>query len=85
MEADGYLDMAFVLPEVMGDGTAAALYDRLMQAARAKGLTTFTVDAAHQSHRFLTRRGWQVVQREMHEANGQVFERFQMALTLPEA
>ena len=59
MAATGYLDMAFVVPEVMGTGTAAALYDRLMTRARTAGLTRFTVKAAEQSRRFLTRRGWQ--------------------------
>jgi putative acetyltransferase len=58
MDDTGYLDMAFVLPEVMGNGTAAALYDTVLARARAEGLTHFTVRAAVQSHRFLARRGW---------------------------
>ena len=58
MDDTGYLDMAFVLPEVMGNGTAAALYDTLMTRAKQAGLTRFTVRAAIQSHRFLARRGW---------------------------
>ena len=58
MDHSGYLDMAFVIPEVMGNGTAAALYDTVMARARQAGLTHFTVKAAVQSHRFLARRGW---------------------------
>ena len=60
MDHTGYPDMAFVIPEVMGNGTAAALYDALMARATAAGLTRFTVRAAHQSRRFLARRGWQL-------------------------
>ena len=67
MDDSGYLDMAFVIPEVMGDGTAAALYDTLMTRAKAAGLTRFTVRAAHQSRRFLSRRGWQLDRMETVE------------------
>lgn len=80
MDATGYLDMAFVLPEVMGTGTAAALYDGLMATARAAGLRRFTVRAAHQSHRFLSRRGWTVDRFERYPADGQVYDLFHMSL-----
>lgn len=80
MDATGYLDMAFVIPEVMGDGTAAALYDALMERARARGLARFTVRAAEQSRRFLARRGWQVTGHERLEDQGQVFDICLMAL-----
>ncbi len=80
MDPTGYLDMAFVIPEVMGKGTAAALYDTLMARARAEGLTRFTVRAAHQSNRFLARRGWTVDQFERYATDGQVYDLFQMSL-----
>ena len=73
MDHTGYLDMAFVLPEVMGNGTAAALYDTMMERAKAAGLTRFTVRAAHQSHRFLTRRGWQFDGMETFDEGGHVY------------
>lgn len=82
MDATGYLDMAFVLPEVMGTGTAAALYDALMAMAMARDadLRRFTVRAAHQSHRFLSRRGWTVDRFERYPADGQVYDVFLMSL-----
>ena len=70
MDDTGYLDMAFVIPEVMGNGTAAALYDTVMARARAAGLTRFTVRAAHQSHRFLARRGWVLDRMQTFEEDG---------------
>lgn len=79
---DGELDMAFVIPEVMGDGTAAALYDTLLDCARAQGMTRLTVHASPQSNRFLTRRGWQVDGRERVEDAGEVFDLYLMSLTL---
>lgn len=82
MEPTGYLEMAFVIPEVMGNGTAAALYDALMVQAKSNGLTRFSVRAAHQSNRFLARRGWQVDQVERFAADGQVYDLFQMSLNM---
>ncbi len=79
---DGELDMAFVIPEVMGDGTAAALYDRLLAHAREQGLTRLTVHASPQSNRFLTRRGWGVDGMERIEDGGQVFDLYLMSLSL---
>ena len=70
MDDTGYLDMAFVIPEVMGNGTAAALYDTVMAHARAAGLTRFTVKAAVQSHRFLARRGWQLDRMQTFDEDG---------------
>lgn len=80
MDDTGYLDMAFVLPEVMGNGTAAALYDALITRARARGLARFTVRAAEQSRRFLARRGWVVLARERLEDKGETFFTYLMAL-----
>ena len=48
---------AFVLPEVMGRGHAAALYDGVLEHARTTGLARLTAHASHYSGRFLARRG----------------------------
>ena len=79
---DGELDMLFVLPEVMGDGTAAQLYDTLLHQARAVGLARLTVRASDLSHRFLTRRGWALDGRERLEDAGEVFHLYLMSLNL---
>ncbi|THD82792.1 GNAT family N-acetyltransferase [Aliigemmobacter aestuarii] len=55
---EGHLDMAFVLPEVMGKGHAAALYDVLLDRARAEGMNRLTVHATPYSKSFLMKRGW---------------------------
>lgn len=79
---DGYLDMAFVAPEVMGTGVAAALYDTLIGHAQAQGLTTLGTHASHLARRFFARRGWQVVETQQHPVGDQTLERFAMSLTL---
>lgn len=82
MDQTGYLDMAFVLPEVMGNGTAAALYDTVMARAKAAGLTHFTVRASHQSHRFLSRRGWHLDRMETFVEDDDTFTAAMMSLDL---
>jgi putative acetyltransferase len=82
MDDTGYLDMAFVIPEVMGTGTAAALYDTVMLRAQASGLTRFTVKAAHQSRRFLTKRGWHFDRMETFTEDGNTYTSAMMSLDL---
>jgi putative acetyltransferase len=60
MTPEGYLDMAFVLPEVMGKGHAGAIYDVLLAHAKAAGIARLTVRASHFSRRFLEKRGWRL-------------------------
>ncbi len=83
MDRTGYLDMAFVIPEVMGDGTAAAFYDTMMASAVAAGLRHFTVKAAHQSHRFLARRGWILDRMETFTEDGETYTTAMLYLDLP--
>lgn len=82
LRRDGELDMAFVIPEVMGDGTAAALYETLIATAKAEGFGRLTVRAAHQSNRFLARRDWKVDGIERLEDGGEVYELFLMSLDM---
>lgn len=58
MAEDGFLDFAYVTPDWMGRGAAAALYDRIEDWARTQSLSLLTTEASHLSQRFLTRRGW---------------------------
>ena len=82
MTPEGHLDMAFVLPEEMGRGTAAALYDALLARARGAGLQRLTVHASHLARPFLERRGWQAETAETVALRGQRLERFVMSLGL---
>lgn len=66
----GYLDLAFVLPEAMGQGVAAALYAVLEGRARALGLACLTTEASHLAEPFFARHGWRVVRRQRVERHG---------------
>ncbi len=55
---DGFLDLAFVLPEAMGTGVAAALHDRVLVEAEARDLLRLTTEASHIARRFFIKQGW---------------------------
>lgn len=55
---DGFLDLAFVLPEAMGTGVAAALHDRVLAEAEARRLSRLTTEASHIARRFFIKQGW---------------------------
>lgn len=61
---DGHLDLAYVLPEERGRGTAAKLHEAVEDAARDLGLGWLTTDASLLALPFLLRRGWRRVARQ---------------------
>jgi putative acetyltransferase len=79
---DGLLDMAFVLPEVMGKGVATALYQSLLAKARTAGLSRLTVDASPYSHGFLRKHGWQVDWEGDRIYDGMAYFGYRMSLAL---
>lgn len=79
---DGYLDMAFVLPEVMGKGHAAALYDAILAEATRRRLPQMTTHASLLARPFFLRRGWHVEQVEDHPLDTLTLRRFAMQIRL---
>ncbi|MCV2869748.1 GNAT family N-acetyltransferase [Defluviimonas sp. WL0002] len=82
LERDGYLDMAFVVPEAMGTGVAQALYRTLEDHARQNGLRRLTVRASHLARHFFEKQGWTIDRFEAFPLADQVFDTFQMSLDL---
>ena len=78
----GYIDLAFVAPEVMGQGVAHELYGAVEQAARAAGHSEMTTAASLVARPFFERQGWEVREREDVSRGGAVLTRFQMAKRL---
>lgn len=60
LEAQGYLNMAFVRPEVMGKGVADALYAAILAEARALDLPRLHVLASRYAQSFFARHGWRL-------------------------
>lgn len=67
---DGYLDLAFVLPEATGTGVADALHDRILAEAAQLGLTRLSTEASLRAEGFFTRMGWTLLHRQDVEISG---------------
>lgn len=61
LEDDGHIDLAFVRPDVMGQGVAGALYEALLEAAVDAGTPRLYAEASHLARSFFEKRGWQVI------------------------
>ncbi|GMG81120.1 hypothetical protein LNKW23_03320 [Paralimibaculum aggregatum] len=77
-----HLDLAFVAPEEMGQGTAGALHEALLAEARAAGISRLTTEASRQARPFLARRGWQVLREQVAVRAGVSLPNTVMALAL---
>ncbi|MEL6645722.1 MAG: GNAT family N-acetyltransferase [Pseudomonadota bacterium] len=60
----GYIDLAFVAPEVMGHGVGHALYCEVEGVAREAGCPQLTTHASLVAQPFFERQGWEVVSAE---------------------
>lgn len=61
--ATGWVDLAYVVPEVMGQGVADTLYAMLEGRARSAGLRDLETEASLLGERFFRRQGWRVINR----------------------
>lgn len=66
----GWLDFAYVAPEVMGQGVADTLYAVLEGRARVAGLSRLETGASLLGERFFRRQGWQLRLRHCIEQGG---------------
>ena len=71
---DGYLDLAFVLPEAMGQGVADAIYAVLETRARAKGVGRLSTQASLLAEPFFARQGWSVLRYQEVEIGGVILK-----------
>lgn len=67
----GHIDLAFVVPDLMGKGVARALHKRLEAEALRLGIGKLDTEASHLARRFFERQGWSVV-REQSVSRGDV-------------
>ena len=63
LELNGHIDHLYCRPEVIGTGVASALYDRLEQHARERGMTTLFVEASEAARRLFLKKGFAQLKR----------------------
>lgn len=71
---DGYLDLAFVLPDFMGKGVSDLLYAVLETRARARGIARMTTQASLLAEPFFARHGWSLGRRQEVEIGGVILK-----------
>jgi putative acetyltransferase len=75
---DGLIDMAFVLPEMMGRGVASTLYASIEDHAVSSGLSELRTEASHLARPFFERHGWRVINAQTVDCNGVTLENYYM-------
>jgi len=75
---DGHLDLAFVAPEAKGTGVAAALHDRILAEAQARGMAQLTTEASHPARRFFLKQGWREIAAQEVALRGARLTNFRM-------
>lgn len=75
---EGYIDLAFVLPEAKGGGVAAELYRAIESEARDRGLGLIWTDASHPARRFFLKQGWHVVAEQHPQCLGVSLTNYRM-------
>lgn len=75
---DGLIDLAFVRPDRMGQGTAGRLYTAILEQARFAGHTELRVEASHLARRFFQKRGWALVATQTVQAGATRLENHRM-------
>ncbi len=61
LAAEGYIDLAFVAPDAIGQNIGKALYDAILAEALRIGVPKLHAEASHQARPFFERQGWSVV------------------------
>lgn len=64
MDGDGHIDLAFVVPDLIGKGVARALYERVEAEALRRGIGRLDTEASYLAQRFFKRQGWSVIRQQ---------------------
>ncbi len=64
LDDHGHIDLAFVVPDLIGKGVARALYERIEAEALRRGMGRLDTEASYLAKRFFKRQGWSVVRQQ---------------------
>ena len=75
---NGHIDLAFVTPDVMGQGIAKKLYEAILLEAHKLEVTRLSTDASSPARSFFERQGWSVVKEQSALCNTVRLTNFRM-------
>ena len=79
---EGYLDMAYVAPEMRGTGLAGQLHAAVLNKAHSLRIRRLTTHASRYAQPFFGRQGWEIIAPEEVDRNGVLIHRFAMEKSL---
>jgi putative acetyltransferase len=82
LEPDGHIDHLFCVPEAVGHGIGARLYDALERAAAEKGIDRLYVEASESARRLFEKKGFVVSERHEKELRGVAIHNYAMSKEL---
>tara|TARA_R110000868_G_scaffold57591_10_gene177915 strand:- start:11862 stop:12365 length:504 start_codon:yes stop_codon:yes gene_type:complete len=82
LRQDGYIDLAFVDPDHIGEGVAQALYDWLERYAREQGMERLYSDASARARILFERQGWTVEAEQRPVLGGVAMSNYRMSKSL---
>ena len=82
LDADGYIDLAFVRSDMSGRGIGQSLYKLIEGQAVEDGIKRLTTEASKKAKPFFLRLGWQVDQEQVVIKKGTSLTNFKMSKTL---
>lgn len=78
LDAAGYIDLAFVDPDHMGQGVGKLLYWAIEQEAHHRGIGVLTTDASEKAMPFFRSLGWQIQTPQTAVKNGVAIGNYRM-------
>ena len=78
VNSDGYIDLAFVAPDVIGKGVGKQLYRSILAEASKMGLGRLYLEASHLARAFFLRQGWSLVREQTVSPHGVQMTNFVM-------
>ena len=78
IDANGYIDLAFVRPGHAGLGVGRLLYGAVEERARSLGATHLTVAASKAAKPFFERQGWSLVEEQSVTRHGIALTNYRM-------
>ena len=82
VEAEGDIDLAFILPEARGQGVFRGLLGRITDHARSTGVTRLTTHASLMAQPAFARHGFAITLHETVRRNGECLRRAAMVKNL---
>lgn len=80
--ADGYLDLAYVAPDRIGQGVGRALHEGILAEARTQGLRLLDTEASLVARPVFAHLGWREIARQSVIRHGVALTNFRMELDL---